>query len=86
MIKASLAFHQPEAIYHFLNKNVGSFYMVIKAGHAIINFIKPEHANIALSKYHNTTLMGMPLKLTPFIEEDLKKQEPAEIILPRENI
>lgn len=75
MISASLAFHQPEAIYHFLNRNVGPLYMVVKAGNAIINFAKPEQASIALSKYHNATLMGMPLKLTTFREEDLKKQE-----------
>jgi len=44
MISASLTFHQPETIYHFLQKNVGPFFMAIKGGLAIINFAKPEHA------------------------------------------
>ena len=48
--------------------------MVIKSGYAIINFVKPEHAKLALSKYFNTTLLGMPLKLTLFKEEDLQKK------------
>jgi hypothetical protein len=49
--------------------------MVMKTGYAIINFIKSEHATVALSRYQNANLFGMPLKLSLFKEDDLKKQD-----------
>lgn len=68
MIKASLQFHSPEDIYHFLKNNVGPLYMAIKQGHAFIHFLRTQDAQKALEKYRQGTLNHFPLQLSPYQE------------------
>ena len=69
MLTCSLAFHSPETIYNFLKTNVGALYLTLKAGKAIINFSREEDADIALQKYSNTNISGLPLQLKPYSED-----------------
>ena len=66
MLKASLRHHSPEAIYNFLNENVGPLYMLVKNGYAIINFEDPTHNREAFARYKNYSFEGILLSLTKY--------------------
>ena len=46
--------------------------MIIKVGRALLNFPKAGNAETAITKYHNYTLHGMPLRLKPYMEGELE--------------
>ncbi len=76
MIRVPLTFHNPEMVYNFLKTQVGPLYMAIKNNQAILHFAKPEHAQLALSTFQNSTLNGLPLQLMPYVEGDIEDRNP----------
>jgi hypothetical protein len=88
MIRAPLTFHTPEAIYSFLEREVGPLAMLLKKGQALITFQKMEHNGVALQKCRCTILQGHPLRLFEYKDGDLNAKpeamniEPAEEIVP----
>ena len=66
MLRASIALHTPEAIYYFLDKNVGSLHMLVKNGQVIISFSNPEHFKKAIDKFSNFLLNGLEIKLKEY--------------------